>query len=111
MIRGNASAEEAAERVCFVGRSNGGGSRGDWARGLQSGESREFFGGGGHLGTQPVEDGEGGFFCARGEIAGGGDAGRAALFAGTGRGGVARFFHRERRRSERRVGKARSGRV
>src|SRR5260370_1377966 len=106
MIFGNARAEEPAERVCFVGRSNGGGSRGDWPCGLQRGESREFVGGGGHLGTQPVEDGEGGFFCARGEIAGGGDAGRAALFAGTGGGEVARFLYEGGVGSKERVRKA-----
>ena len=39
MIPGNAGAEEPAKRVCFVGRSNGGGARGDWAHGLQRGEA------------------------------------------------------------------------
>src|SRR5260370_38682146 len=93
MIFGNARAEEPAERVCFVGRSNGGGSRGDWPCGLQRGESREFVGGGGHLGTQPVEAGGGGFFCARGEIAGGADPGRAALCPGPGGAVFGRFLH------------------
>src|SRR5229473_8384272 len=111
MISGNASAEEPAERVCLVGRSNGGGARGDWARGLQRGESREFVGGGRHLGTQPVQDGEGGFFCARGEIAGGADAGRAALFAGTGGDEFARFLHEESVRSKERFRKADAARV
>src|SRR5258708_37944196 len=95
MIFGNARAEEPAERVCFVGRSNGGGARGDWPGGLQRGESREFVGGGGHLGTQPVEDGKGGLFCARGDIALRVDSGRAALFAGTGRAVFARFWQVE----------------
>src|SRR5260370_35119891 len=106
MIFGNARAEEPAERVCFVGRSNGGGSRGDWPCGLQRGESREFVGGGGHLGTQPVEDGEGGFFCARGEIAGRADAGGTALFAGTGGNEVWGFLHEQSGRSKERFGRA-----
>jgi len=38
MIPGDAGAEEPAERIRFVGRSNGGGARGDWLRGLQRGE-------------------------------------------------------------------------
>src|SRR5260370_26338908 len=96
MISGNASAEEAAERVCFVGRSNGGGARGAWACGLPRGESREFVGGGGHLGTQPVEDGEGGFFFARGAIARGAAAGKARLLAGTGGDVFLRCFYAAR---------------
>jgi len=39
MIRGNACAEEPAERVFFAGRSNRGGARGHRPGGLQRGES------------------------------------------------------------------------
>src|ERR1700687_5624973 len=106
MIPGNAGAEEPAERVCFVGHSNGGGARGDWPRGLLRGEPRKFIGSCSHLSTQPVENGEGGFFCARGEIAGGADAGRAALFASTGGNEFAGFLYEETVRSKEGFGKA-----
>src|SRR5260370_10133658 len=111
MIRGNGRAEELAERVCFGGRSNGGGSRGDWPGGLQRGETEKFIGRCSHLGTQPVEDGEGGFFSARGEIAGGADAGRTALFAPTGGNEFAGFLHEESGRSKERFRKADAARV
>src|SRR5712664_4936883 len=106
MIPGHAGAEEPAERVCFVGRSNGGGSRGDRPRGLQRGESGEFVGNGGHLCTQPVENRKGGFFCARGEIAGGADAGGATLFAGARGNELAGFLHEESVRSKEGFGEA-----
>src|SRR5882762_5334407 len=106
MIPGNAGAEEPAERIRFVGRSNGGGARGDWPCGLQRGEPRKFIGSRSHLGTQPVEDGEGGFFRARRAITGGAYAGRAALFALTGGDEFAGFLHEESVRSKEGFGKA-----
>src|SRR5207253_9948640 len=54
----------------------------------------------GILGTQPVEDGEGGFFGARGEIAGGADAGGAALLAGARGDKFAGFFYEQSVRSK-----------
>src|ERR1700687_5946043 len=111
MIPGNAGAGEPPERVCFVGHSNGGGARGDWARGLQRGEPRKFIGSRSHLGTQPVEDGEGGFFGARGEIAGGAYAGRAALFALTSGDEFAGFLREENVRSKEGFGEADAARV
>src|SRR5213594_1949848 len=100
MIRGNASAEEAAESVIFARRSNGGGSRRHWPGRLQRGEPGEFVSGGRHLGAQPVENGEGGFFRARSEIARGAHAGGAALFAGARSNKVACFLHEEIVRSK-----------
>src|SRR6266446_5927112 len=100
MIRGNAGTEDAAKGVFFAGRSNGGGARGHRPGGLQRGEHGEFVGSGGHLGAQPVKDGEGGFFCAGGEIAGWADAGGAALFARASGDEFAGFLHEQSVRSK-----------
>src|SRR6266567_4036884 len=106
MIRGDARAEEPAERIFFAGRSNRRRPRRHWPCGLQRGESRELIGSGGHLGTQPVENSEGGIFCARGKIACGTHAGRAALFAGTRGDEFVGFLHQESVRSKEGCGKA-----
>src|SRR5204862_7595875 len=79
---------------------------GGWARGLQLGEACRLVCSAGHLGTQPVEEGEGGFLCARGEIAGGAHAGGAALFALTGGNEFVGFLHEETVRSKEGFGEA-----
>src|SRR6266478_4364603 len=64
MICGNTGAEDAAQGIFFVGRSNSGGTRGHWLGWLQRSEPGEFVSGGRHLDTQPVKNGECGFFRA-----------------------------------------------
>ena len=83
MILGNSSAEQAREGVFLIRGSKGAEPRCRGTCWLQSGESREFVGGRGHLGTQTVKNRERRFFGARGKIARGTYAGGAALFAGT----------------------------
>src|SRR5258708_22429834 len=73
--------------------------------------TREFICRGRHLGTQPVEDSEGGFFCARGEIASRANAGGATLFAGARGDKFASFLHEEGVRSKEGFGKADAARV
>jgi len=85
MILGNTRAEQAREGVFLVWGAKVCGPRRHGARGFQSGESREFVGGGSHLGTQAVENRERRFSRPRGKIARGAYAGWAALFAATGR--------------------------
>ena len=63
------------------------------------------------LGTQPVENGEGGFFRARGEIAGGADAGGAALLAGARGDEFAGFLYEKSVRSKERLGETDTGGV
>src|SRR6266702_4053546 len=106
MVRGDTRAEEPAELVSIDGRSNRPGPRCHWPCGLQRGESRELIGSGGHLGTQPVENSEGGIFCARGEIACGTHARRAALFTGTRSDEFACFLYQKCVRSKEGFGKA-----
>src|SRR5213078_1614914 len=88
---------EQAEHVLFARRSNRGGPRRQGPRGLQRSEPCEFVGSGSHLGTQPVENGEGGFLRARSEIARGADAGWTALFARACGDQFARFLTRSMR--------------
>ena len=65
----------------------------------------------GILGTQPVEDSEGGLFRAGGEIAGGADAGGAALLAGARGDEFAGFLYEKSVRSKEGFGEADSAGV
>src|SRR5258708_30176662 len=73
--------------------------------------TREFICRGRHLGTQPVEDSEGGFFCARGEVASRANARGATLFAGARGVKFARFLHEAGVRSKEGVREAGAARV
>src|SRR6267142_819175 len=105
MICGHARAEKPAERIFLAGRSNRGRTRRYWPDWFQRSESREFVGSSGHLGTQPVEYCKSGFFCARGQIACGAYAGRAALLAGARGDQFTRFLQQQRVRSKEWFGK------
>src|SRR5258706_14453503 len=106
MIRGNASAEEPAEHVSFTRRSNRRRPRRQRPRGLQRSKSCELVSGGGHLRTQPVEDGQCSFLCALGKIASRADAGGTTLLARACGDEFAGFLHHELVRSKERFRKA-----
>src|SRR5438067_1767762 len=67
---------------------------GNWPGRFQSSQAREFVSYRGHLCTQPVENRERRFLCARREIARGPNAGRATLFTFARRNQLARFLHK-----------------
>lgn len=106
MISSHTSADETSNGIFLIRFAQSWWARRSRSRGLERGEVREFVSGSSHLATQPVKNGQRGFFGPWGKVACGTNAGRATFIAHAGGDQFARFVDEKFVRPIERLGEA-----